>query len=176
MLTRALQVSVLLLPSACAINAQSKRGLAWPNANWVPLAGFTAPQTLISAYYNWGPSPLLNASVNGFPNPNPFPFVPMLWGCTPACTAPFLAALDDNWGGRALTADKAILAFNEPDLAAQANCTPQEAGSLEARVAAAQGERVSPGQSGSDERARGKEVAGSVVGGLLSRDRIRCWS
>lgn len=58
----------------------------------------------------------------------------MLWGCTPAYVDPFLAALNKNWDGRALTHNKAILGFNEPDLAAQANCSAKDAAEVWKRV------------------------------------------
>lgn len=119
-----------VLPNACAFDRSSKRGLAWPNANWVPLSGFTAPSSRISSYYNWGPAPLPPTPTN----PNPFPFIPMLWGCTPDYVDPFLSALSRNWDGQNLITDKAILGFNEPNLAAQANCSPGDAAEVWRRV------------------------------------------
>lgn len=126
-------LSLLIFPIQ-AFDTHSKRGLAWPNANWVPMGGFTSPKSRISSYYNWSPTPLPPASSPASQWLNPFPFIPMLWGCTPAHEADFLSSLRRNWDGRNLTADKAILGFNEPDLSAQANCTPQQGADVWRRV------------------------------------------
>lgn len=113
--------------SAAVIQAKgcvnSKRGLAWPPRNsqhGTPMTSF--PAGVISSYFTWGVTPVLNAS---------YPFIPMLWGCDAASVRNFSAAVDANFAVNGytphLTKDKAILAFSEPQLASQANCTPEVA-------------------------------------------------
>ncbi|ORY35558.1 hypothetical protein BCR39DRAFT_592001 [Naematelia encephala] len=85
------------------------------------MTSFTGPHTHISAYYTWSPNPISDDA--------PFPFIPMLWGCNSTYTLPFQQAVENEFDRVGLTADHAILAFNEPDLVGQAECTPSQAAS-----------------------------------------------
>ncbi|KAL1406301.1 hypothetical protein Q8F55_007997 [Vanrija albida] len=99
----------------------SKRGLSWANAHWVPIAPFDAPSTPLTAQYNWAPAPSANTS---------YPFVPMLWGCDAAHVAAWDSVVAANFSGTRLTPDRAPLAFNEPELGVQANCSPKDAAAV----------------------------------------------
>jgi hypothetical protein len=109
-----------------AFDPSSKQGLAWPNGVHVPMAGFTSNTTTISSYYTWSPDPVIPNTQSSLYS-IPFPFIPMLWGCNSTYTAPFAEAVRDNFSDVALTSDKVILGFNEPNQVGQAECTPQEA-------------------------------------------------
>jgi hypothetical protein len=87
-----------------------KRGLAYNNADLAN--SFTASGSKVSWAYNWGSStPAI---------PSSFEYVPMLWGTQPVHS--------DGWHEAASSAiakgSKHLLAFNEPDLPAQANLDP----------------------------------------------------
>ncbi|WVR00018.1 hypothetical protein IAU59_007160 [Kwoniella sp. CBS 9459] len=119
-----------VLPLALALNENvGGPGLAWANGNWVPMGGFTStnPMTQISSYYNWSPFPTIPAENSTEKWDVPFPFVPMLWGCTAAYTDPFIQQVNNNFSHVQLTNGRAILGFNEPDHPQQALCSPQEA-------------------------------------------------
>ncbi|WOO83826.1 Alkali-sensitive linkage protein 1 [Vanrija pseudolonga] len=109
------------VPQSTPYHPASKRGLSWANGNWVPLAPFDGPKTSISATYDWAPAPSTNSS---------FPFVPMLWGCDSAHITAWDAAAAANFSGARLTPDRALLAFNEPELGIQSNCSPSTAATL----------------------------------------------
>ena len=110
-----------------AFDPNSKTGLAWPNQLWVPMAGFTASDTRISTYYNWGPDANVPSSRQRPLFDVPFPFVPMLWGCNSTYTEPFQEAVKNNFSDVMLTNQRDILGFNEPEITGQSECTPQEA-------------------------------------------------
>ncbi|WVQ68045.1 uncharacterized protein L199_006251 [Kwoniella botswanensis] len=105
-------------------------GLAWPNRLWVPMGGFTAPGTVISSYYTWGPDPIIPPTNSSDIWDIPFPFIPMLWGCTPTYVEPFQRALWSDFPNATLTPQRDILGFNEPDHPQQALCTAQEAATV----------------------------------------------
>jgi len=54
----------------------------------------------------------------------------MIWGCTDDDVSSFNTALSSHFNDVRLTSRKEILAFNEPDLAAQANCSPERAAAV----------------------------------------------
>lgn len=87
-----------------------KRGLAYNNAELA--SSFTGADSKVSWAYNWGST---TPSI-----PSSFEYVPMLWGTQPVHS--------DNWNEAASSAiasgSKHLLAFNEPDLPAQANLDP----------------------------------------------------
>ncbi|KFY30040.1 hypothetical protein V494_08304, partial [Pseudogymnoascus sp. VKM F-4513 (FW-928)] len=90
-----------------------KRGLAYNNADLA--SSFTGADSLVSWAYNWGST---TPSI-----PSSFEYVPMLWGTQPVHSS--------NWNEAASSAiakgSKHLLAFNEPDLPAQANLDPGSA-------------------------------------------------
>ncbi|WWC90688.1 uncharacterized protein L201_005625 [Kwoniella dendrophila CBS 6074] len=102
-------------------------GLAWPNQLWVPMGGFTSPGTIISSYYTWGPDPIIPEKNSSKIWDIPFPFIPMLWGCTDDYIKPFQQALYNNFSNVPLTRKRDILGFNEPDHPQQSKCTPYQA-------------------------------------------------
>lgn len=77
-------------------------------------------------YYNWAPEPIIPHTRNPLYSV-PFEYVPMLWAPNSTYLEPFLAAVENNFSSVALTAQRDILAFNEPNQVGQADCTPQEA-------------------------------------------------
>lgn len=112
---------------ACLAANLTAAGLAWANDLWVPMGGFTSPNTSISSYYTWSPNPVV-PSPQDPPSFNvPFDFIPMLWGCTDDYIAAFNTAVARNFDNVNLTRDRDILGFNEPDLAVQSNCSPRRA-------------------------------------------------
>lgn len=113
--------------SVVAFDPNAKTGLAWPNQLWVPMAGFTASDTRISSYYNWGPDANIPSSRQRPLFDTPFPFVPMLWGCNSTYTEPFQEAVRNNFSNVMLTNERDILGFNEPEIEGQSECTPQAA-------------------------------------------------
>lgn len=119
-------LTVLILITLRITQAASP-GLAWPNQLYVPMAGFTAPNTAISSYYTWSPSPVIKPKSYPSTFDVPFDFIPMIWGCSEADISGFNQALKGDFGGVNLTSTKDILGFNEPDLGAQANCSPERA-------------------------------------------------
>nr|XP_019044710.1 hypothetical protein I302_06623 [Kwoniella bestiolae CBS 10118]OCF23640.1 hypothetical protein I302_06623 [Kwoniella bestiolae CBS 10118] len=119
---------ILALPPTQGLNDNlTGPGLAWPNQLWVPTGGFTAPGTTLSSYYTWGPDPIIPPANSSGIWDIPFPFIPMLWGCTQSYIEPFQRALWSNFSNATLTPRREILGFNEPDHPQQAACTPQEA-------------------------------------------------
>lgn len=125
MLTALVYILLNVLPLATA----DKPGLAWANSLWVPMSGFThpRPRSRISSYYTWEPDPIIPPPGRSSEWDIPYPFVPMLWGCSDALIGSFQAALNRNFDNQPLTNDRAILGFNEPDLRAQAWCSPEDA-------------------------------------------------
>ncbi|KAK2800938.1 hypothetical protein FQN50_007913 [Emmonsiellopsis sp. PD_5] len=91
--------------------SSGKRGLAYNNA--ALLTPFASKRSAFSWAYNWG------GSVGG--NILGTEFVPMLWGAKSLNT--WKAAADVSLAA----GSKHLLAFNEPDLPAQANMSPGEA-------------------------------------------------
>jgi hypothetical protein len=91
------------------------------------MAGFTGSGTHISSYYNWSPSPDIPPAASSSLYDVPFPFIPMLWGCNETYTGPFSSAVASNFSNVNLTSDRAVLGFNEPDIAGQSDCTPSQA-------------------------------------------------
>lgn len=91
----------------------TKRGLVY---NTAALTESFSSSSAISWCYNWDSQP-------GGTIPSNFNFVPMMWGPLPVHTS--------NWKSNADTAIAAgsthLLGFNEPDLAEQANLTPEQA-------------------------------------------------
>ncbi|KFY30658.1 hypothetical protein V493_01765 [Pseudogymnoascus sp. VKM F-4281 (FW-2241)] len=91
-------------------NTGTKRGLAYNNADLA--SSFTGGDSQVSWAYNWGST---TPSIPEF-----FEYVPMLWGVEPVHS--------HNWQVAATDAiakgSKHLLAFNEPDLTAQANIDP----------------------------------------------------
>lgn len=91
----------------------TKRGLAYNNADLA--SSFTGADSQLSWAYNWGST---TPSI-----PSSFEYVPMLWGAEPVHS--------HNWNEAASSAiasgSKHLLAFNEPDLPAQANLDPGSA-------------------------------------------------
>jgi hypothetical protein len=89
--------------------AIAKRGVAFNSADVVP----QFQSSKVSWAYNWGSNP--NGAVSGVE------YVPLLWG----------AKMFSTWNADANKAlasgSKHLLAFNEPDHAAQANMSPQDA-------------------------------------------------
>ncbi|MDX3322940.1 glycosyl hydrolase [Streptomyces sp. ME03-5684b] len=65
-----------------------------------------------SWYYNW------SSTTGPITKPNDIEYVPMIWGAD---------AVTDTALGQAAKEGKALLGFNEPDLPAQANLTPEQA-------------------------------------------------
>lgn len=109
------------------VSLAASPGLAWPNQLYVPMAGFAGPGTAISSYYTWSPNPIIKPKSYPSIYSVPFDFIPMIWGCSDDDIAGFNAALNTTFQGVNLTSTKDILAFNEPDLGAQANCSPEKA-------------------------------------------------
>ena len=116
-----------LYPQITLAANSTAAGLAWPNKLWVPMGGFTAPNTSISSYYTWSAEPVIPGSHHPSTYDVPFEFIPMLWGCNDTYIKPFNTALDANFYNVALTQQRDILGFNEPDLDVQSNCTPADA-------------------------------------------------
>ncbi|KAK4684988.1 hypothetical protein P7C73_g5170, partial [Tremellales sp. Uapishka_1] len=114
-----LSIAILLLlpPITLAIDPSSKRGLAWPNGNYVPISTFDTSNTSISSYYTWSPDPISDS---------PFPFIPMLWGANETYIDPFNTALNESFWNVSLTAERVLLGFNEPDNVGQSNVSPSE--------------------------------------------------
>lgn len=108
-------------PQPTPYHPPSKRGLSWANGQWVPLTPWEGPNTSISAVYDWAPAPNVNSS---------FPFVPMLWGCDESHISAWDSAAAANFSNVRLTPDRALLAFNEPELGVQSNCSPSTAAAL----------------------------------------------
>jgi hypothetical protein len=121
--------SCLVLASQVGGYNWTKPGLAWPNSYYVPMAGFDGNNTLISSYYNWSPSPVITPKGYSSLYAVPFPFIPMLWGCNATYTDPFQSAVDSNFSNAALTPDRVVLGFNEPDITGQSDCSPSDAAS-----------------------------------------------
>jgi hypothetical protein len=101
--------------AAAAPTCSSKRGLAWP----------TNFKNSMSAYYTWSSTPVTDA---------PYPFAPMLWGCSAENTSRFETALStafkvDNYTPK-LLAHKAVLGFSEPAIKSQSNCAPAQAAAV----------------------------------------------
>jgi hypothetical protein len=69
----------------------------------------------VSWWYNWAATP------NGTPAPSGVPFVPMIWNAADVTTANLDAARQESGY---------LLGFNEPDMANQADMSPQQALSL----------------------------------------------
>ena len=119
-------ISLLLASSLGSANA-ALAGLAWANGLWVPMGGFNAPGTSISSYYTWSPNPVVPSSSLSPIFNVPFDFIPMIWGCSDGDVSGFNAAMKSNFSNVKLTPGKEILAFNEPDLKGQADCSPERA-------------------------------------------------
>jgi hypothetical protein len=93
--------------ASSSTSSSNKRGLAYNDASI--LSGFVSGSSKVSWAYNWGSTTSTIASG--------LEYIPMLWG--------LLSADTSNWSSAATKAiasgSTALLAFNEPDLAAQAN-------------------------------------------------------
>lgn len=84
--------------------APSKRGLCWPTENTDAPIIFTKPGSKISWLYNWSPHPT--------PGTQSLQFIPMQWNHVNIADLPTHCQKQNS---------PAILAFNEPELDAQAN-------------------------------------------------------
>ncbi|KAK7056924.1 hypothetical protein VNI00_002642 [Paramarasmius palmivorus] len=109
----ALFVSLLAIEICAAKNP--KRGLTFCSSNPQDILKANQTTSVISWQYNWGNSPPDYLASSGIP------YVPMQWG----------AGGITNFS-TVVKAQKAtsILAFNEPDLAAQSNMSPTDASKL----------------------------------------------
>jgi len=103
--------SLLLLPVAHGVFA--KRGVA--TNEWSGGCADILALSNIFWYYDWSPTPLLNASECG----SNIEFVPMVWG-----------AADVNRTSAIPSSTTYLLAFNEPNLESQSNLLPAHAAEL----------------------------------------------
>jgi hypothetical protein len=123
----AILLAQILLPHPSRAANETAAGLAWPNALYVPMGGFNAPGSAVSSYYTWSPQPVIPTEDLSAAYDVPFDFIPMLWGCSDDDVSSFSHAVNCNFWDAHLTSQQDVLGFNEPDLAGQADCSPEQA-------------------------------------------------
>ncbi|KZZ98684.1 Glycoside hydrolase, superfamily [Moelleriella libera RCEF 2490] len=101
-----------------------KRGLAYNNAALANIVGDTCKKGACGWAYNWGQYP---GSLD-----SKYSFVPMLWG-EQANGNNFASTWASTASKAIANGAKALMSFNEPDIASQANMSPADAARLQGK-------------------------------------------